>query len=354
MKKPLSLALLLFMFLIGSISCKKSSVTFNGRVINTTGRPVSNASISVDNSVTGTTDASGNFSVNVSDGSHVFTLNAPGYTATPVSVSTADQSSTTHDLTLLGSANIQGIIIDSQTGLGLSGATVNFSVDGNAANVANAELVVTSNSDGTFTIQNGPVGAFYCIIVCNGYFTRTTGLNTFVVGANALTQQTVVSRPAQGSVRIILTWGSSPADLDSHLTGPSSSGGRFHVFWDNQTPDAGVNLDVDDVTSYGPETTTISILRNGLYRYSVHNYSEQGSTGGLGIANSPAIVEVYSYNGLLNKFTAPAFTGTGNAWRVFEMTVSGTNANIVTKNVYVLASSDEDLATFKGVTKNAK
>jgi hypothetical protein len=36
------------------------------------------------------------------------------------------------------------------------------------------------------------------------------------------------------------------------------------------------------------------------------------------------------------------------------MTVSGTNANIVTKNVYVMASSDEDLATFKGVTKNAK
>ena len=354
MKKPFSLVLLLLMFFIGSISCKKATVTFNGRVVNTTGRPVSNASISVDNSATGTTDASGNFSVNVSDGSHVFTLNAPGYTSTPITVSAADQSSSNHDLTLLGSANVHGIVVNSQTGQGLSGATVNFSVDGNAANVETAALVVTSQSDGTFTIQNGPTGAFYCIIVCNGFFTRTTGLNTFIGGSNALIQQTVVSRPPQGSMRIILTWGLSPADLDSHLTGPTSSGSRYHVFWASKTPDAAVNLDVDDVTSYGPETTTISTLRNGLYRYSVHNFSQQGTTGGLGIANSPAVVEVYSYTGLLNKFTAPTFTGTGNAWRVFEMTVSGTNANIVTKNVYVQASSDMDLATFKGLTKDAK
>lgn len=342
----------MFMFLIGSISCKKPSVTFNGRVINTTGRPVGNASISVDNSASGTTDASGNFSVNVAEGSHVFTINAPGYTSTPLTLSTDNSSS--HDLTLLGTANVHGVIINSQTGRGLSGATVNFSVDGNAANVSTAELVVASQSDGSFSIQNGPTGGFYCIIVCNGYFTRVTGRNTFTGGNNNLAQETVVSRPAQGSIRIILTWGLSPLDLDSHLTGPNSSGGKFHVFWDNTNPNSDVNLDVDDVTSYGPETTTISTLRNGLYRYSVHNYSQQGTTGGLGIASSPAIVEVYSSTALLNKFTAPTFTGTGNTWRVFEMTVSGTNANIATKNIYIQASSDEDLATFKGLTKNPK
>jgi hypothetical protein len=355
MRNLTKLILLSLLILVGITGCTKKDpqVTFNGRIVNTTGRPVASASIKVDNAAVGSSDATGNFSVNIAEGSHIFTVDAPGYNSTPITVNTASLTTGTMDLTILGSANISGTIIDSQTGRGLSGAVVSFSVDGIIANVANAPLVVTTGTNGTFSIQNGPTGSFYCIIVFNGYFTRVADRTTFIIGINNLTQQTLVSRPTQGSMRIILTWGASPSDLDSHLTGPSSTGSKFHVYWNNKAPDAGVNLDVDDVTSYGPETTTISILRNGVYRYSVYNFSTQSTSGGQGIASSPAVVEVYSYDGLLKTYTAPAFTGSGNTWRVFEMTVSGTSANIVSKNVYVQASSSTDVATFKGASDAA-
>jgi hypothetical protein len=246
------------------------------------------------------------------------------------------------------------MVIDSQTGQGLSGANVNFTVDNNPANSSNAELSVTSASDGSFSIQNGPTGSFYCIIICTGYFDRISNRLTFDIGYNEVEQQTVVSRPAAGSVRIILTWGAYPYDLDSHLTGPSSTGGRFHVYFYDKAPDSGVDLDVDDVSSYGPETITISTLRNGLYRYSVHNYLDQSTNGGNEIASSPAIVEVYSYQGLLAKYQAPQFSGYGNAWRVFEINVAGGNANITSINNYVQAGAPDDAVTFKGLSKNPK
>lgn len=353
MRKLLAL-IILPVLLFGYTSCTKETVTFRGRVVNTTGQPVANAEVTVE-SETGLTDEDGYFTVDLPEGAHTFTIMAPGYTSTPVSLS-ADQVSSDDvlDLVLKGEADIYGIIIDSQTGEGLASATVYLGSFNTEANAEQSELLVTTGADGTFSILDGPTGNFYCIVICNGYFTRITQRITIVTGENDLPQQTIVSRPAQGDFRIILTWGSNPEDLDTHLTGPSSTGGRFHLCYWDQDPDNGVNLDVDDVTSYGPETTTLSELRNGIYRYSVHNYTNQTSTGAQGIASSPAVVEIYGYSGLLNRFVSPAYTGSGNTWRVFEMTVSGTTATVNQINTYVTASSDEDMTVFKGEGKAVK
>ena len=55
-------------------------------------------------------------------------------------------------------------------------------------------------------------------------------------------------------MRIVLTWGAAPADLDSHVEGTSSAGSLFNINFVNK--DAGIvgNLDVDAVSGYGPET----------------------------------------------------------------------------------------------------
>ena len=162
-----------------------------------------------------------------------------------------------------------------------------------------------------------------------------------------------VPLPTAGEFRVVLTWGTSPSDLDSHMTGPDGTGGRFHVYYgDREATNA--SLDLDDTSGEGPETITISATTaaaQGLYRYSVHNYSDQSSTGAAGIAGSPAAGRVYGPTGLLKTYTAPAVgTSTGNTWRVFELTVQGTSFTLSdndgTSLGYVTASGSSDAGTF--------
>ena len=134
-------------------------------------------------------------------------------------------------------------------------------------------------------------------------------------------------------VRIILSWGENPRDLDSHLTGPTSSNdgtasdtNRFHTYYSNRTGDVSV-LDVDDTTSYGPETMTISPpqgssnLRAGLYRYSVHHYAGSGT-----ISDTHASVTL-QYGNTTRYFSAPATaSGDEDLWTVFELQVSSNGA----------------------------
>ncbi|MBA4382487.1 MAG: hypothetical protein C0406_07975, partial [Sideroxydans sp.] len=55
-------------------------------------------------------------------------------------------------------------------------------------------------------------------------------------------------------MRIVLNWGELPSDLDSHLIFPSN-----HIYFNSKTgsTSSDAKLDVDDTTSYGPETITI-------------------------------------------------------------------------------------------------
>jgi hypothetical protein len=134
-----------------------------------------------------------------------------------------------------------------------------------------------------------------------------------------------------GAIRVVLRWGAAPADLDSHLTGPASTGGSFHCFYGDQSPDPAeyVHLDLDDRYSYGPETTTIVQLLPGAYRYLVHDYSNRASTSSSALSNSGAQVTVYGDAGELASFNVPAAQG-GTVWTVFEL--DGTSGQITPLN----------------------
>ena len=97
---------------------------------------------------------------------------------------------------------------------------------------------------------------------------------------------------SEGEVRIVLEWGAAPTDLDSHLIGSTDSGTDCHVYFVNMTCSNGdgtvAELDLDDTSSYGPETTTIHNI-NGKYNFAVNNYTP--STGSL--SESGATVTVY-------------------------------------------------------------
>ncbi len=99
----------------------------------------------------------------------------------------------------------------------------------------------------------------------------------------------------------MLTWGSEPEDLDAHLTGPNASDdGRFHVYWPNGSRGSTdvapfSKLDLDDTSGAGPETITIGQLNSGVYRYSVHDFTNAHKAASTALGSSGAKGELYAY-----------------------------------------------------------
>ncbi|HLA64143.1 MAG TPA: carboxypeptidase regulatory-like domain-containing protein, partial [Rhodothermales bacterium] len=231
-----------------------------------------------------------------------------------------------------------------QDGQPVTGASVTF-FRGTGTTV---ELLATTGSTGFFNITDAPDGTFTLCIYADGFVDFCRPGVQITGGSFAIDPVAVTSTPPSGSYRIILTWGTTPGDLDAHLTGPDGGSGRFHVYYGNRNA-GGATLDHDDTSANGPETMSINVPATGMYRFSVHNFSTSTAAGAAGMAASPTRVEVYSSAGLIKSYTAPS-GGSGNTWRVFEMTVNGGSAafndNGGASLGYVTAASPTDTGTF--------
>ncbi|MCU0443964.1 MAG: carboxypeptidase regulatory-like domain-containing protein [Microscillaceae bacterium] len=358
---------LLFSLVLGFMACDKNkdpqpepTYSITGELINANNRLVRNATIELLDLNTGTatasgrTDSEGKYTLaGVKGGSYSLRFKAEGYEEKTRPLSLNANLSSQKD-TIQGRANISGRIINSQTGLGLANASISFSF-GSDTTATLAEMVATTNSSGSFSLSNAPSGTFVQVIRAIGFIPRVTPQINITNASNSLGNTVLVEALAVGQMRVVLTWGLNPGDLDSHFTGPNASGNsRFHMYFGNRIPNAEVNLDVDDTNGFGPETTTIKRFYTGTYRYSVHNYDNQGNRGGLEIFNSPAKVELYDHTGLRQTFVAPPFSGTsGNTWRVFELTATSAGVQIVPVNSYFNAASFGDTTVFL-TTPNAK
>jgi hypothetical protein len=117
-------------------------------------------------------------------------------------------------------------------------------------------------------------------------------------------------------LRVVLNWGSDPADLDSHLVYPGN-----HIFWDAKVGQQ-ANLDVDDTDSYGPETITIDRKHFGeKYVYAVHSYTDFFVPASDRLARSRAKVFVYIGQSLIRTYYVPSQSG--NLWVVFAIDGQG-------------------------------
>ena len=348
------LVLFLSIFSLIMVSCNDeddvSGFNLGGTVVNTTDIGVVGATVSLWRSgestavSSTTTDVEGNYSMpNILTGDYELRITAEGYEGYSSTISITGDYMERSD-TINGAASISGQIINSQTGQGVSGAEVTFSADGDTTRVE-ADLVVVTDELGFYIIDGAPVGVFIQVVRYDGFFPQVIENVDVTEGENELNPITAVEGVSEGELRIVLTWGRTPEDLDSHLTGPSV-GGRFHCYYSSERPISTVNLDVDDIYSFGPETITINEFTSGTYRYSVHNYSNWSQNGSAGIASSPAMVQVYGSSGLITSFSPPDITP-GNTWRVFEIEVAGSNIEIVPIDVYVTASNSRDVNTFR-------
>ena len=237
-----------------------------------------------------------------------------------------DENATEHLETILhiektyaGTGDISGKIIGSIDGIGRSGITINFR---KGINRRTGDIVktVTTRSGGVYNVSSLDAGSYTGELQANEY--QTSYMTVIVLGGTTRENQNGTINPllAEGEIRIVLTWGERPSDLDSHLTGPDERGSRFHIDFTsqgsiNRSPYA--NLDIDDVSSYGPETVTIRRQQSGVYRYWVHDYSNGENSSSSGLSNSSATVKVYNGNSLPRVFHVPNQMGT--VWKVFEI-----------------------------------
>jgi hypothetical protein len=70
-----------------------------------------------------------------------------------------------------------------------------------------------------------------------------------------------------------------------------------------------VTLDLDDIYSFGPETTTVYQQLTGIYRFSVHDFSNRGSFSSIALSNSNATVVVYRGSALSTRSRFRAIGG---------------------------------------------
>ena len=204
--------------------------------------------------------------------------------------------------------------------------TNNAGISGAQVCVLSTNQCATTNSQGNYSIAQVRAGSQSVKATANGFTSLTQTGN---VPANSTLTLNFSMSPtlAAGEIRrLVLTWGQNPSDLDSHLWLPASN--AYHVYWANRGSCTGspwACLDVDDVTSYGPETTTIKQRYNGTYVYAVYNY-----TGSPSINSSQGVVRVYGQSGLVATFNVPA-GGSGRWWYVFDL--NGNSGAIIPRNV---------------------
>lgn len=245
-------------------------------------------------------------------------------------------------------STLSGKVKNSTNNSGLASMTVKLR-DGIGAENGIVRATSTTDSTGTFSFANLPLGTYTAEVtgLINGTAIVTT-YATLLNYTNYRNADIAVSLPifaANGSpqYRIILGWASDPSDLDSHLTGPTTLGTRFHIYYVNRswplnsapTPGSTITeafLDVDNVihgmlptSDNGPETTTILKPMIGTYAFYVHHFAGAGN-----ITSAAATVNIYKGNQLLRTFYAPTgATGVSNVWNVFQMAITDINTETI-------------------------
>jgi hypothetical protein len=136
-----------------------------------------------------------------------------------------------------------------------------------------------TDSNGSFCVEVKAGTDFSCAAAKGSFksdaITGTAQLTEALCGSGqcqAIPGEVPLSDPI---MRVVLTWGRDPSDLDSHLVGSG-----VHIWFQDMgslTQSPFIALDTDDVTSYGPEiTTAMPRAADGKYCFFVNKYAGAG------------------------------------------------------------------------------
>jgi len=213
--------------------------------------------------------------------------------------------------TALDAVLVTGCVSDS-----LGSRVANARVTSDGIDYTSATTASTDTS-GNFSIALRRGGAATIVAEAGGPLSNTLRVGPFTADSS-VTGCLVLSQAGAG-VTMKLTWGEFPSDLDTHIVTPSGT----HVYYAARgsltaAPFAG--LDVDDVTSYGPEVLTLTRLMVGTYKYYIYNFSGYGAGP---IAAASARVELNIPGRAAELFTPPSAgeTSATRSWLLFELDV---------------------------------
>lgn len=299
------------------------SGTLAGVVCDTDNNWVTNASVTVSkNGIpvgTYSVDSLGGYSITLEEGTYVVTITADGFVSMTATVSITENEMTSLNATLVraGNGTITGTVVSATTALPLDSVLISVR---SGFNALSGDVIATTSTD-----ANG----YYSIDLPSGYYTFELSCANYTPGQINVAVEGNTSKSANGSLspimssdtyRIVLTWGTSPRDLDSHLVGTASDGKSFHIYYADRIAlkydgtEIG-NLDVDDTDGEGPETITFKAETTGTYTYYVYRYSSSGS-----MPASRANVKVYNGDNLIGDYDIdPSASSSYRYWTIFRI-----------------------------------
>lgn len=280
-------------------------------------------------------DSNGNYELILEAGKYYINIYKDGYLPFAICdvTVTNDQITYLDNVILIADSGaevsnyIHGKVRNALTGSSIEGVTVRLRPGWDNKNGTLATVIETGTDAVTVTDSNGQYslevleGCYTAEFIKEGYITGYA--NVICTNMNDADQDAVLTPVlSDDEYRVVLTWSSTPRDLDSHISGPLSTGDRFHVYYRNMSAsDNGeivAKLDLDDMSSYGPETITLKKTQAGVYKYAVHDYTNSSSTSSTALSMSGAKVELYRGNTLIATYNVPINT-TGTVWNVFEI-----------------------------------
>lgn len=296
-----------------------------------------------DNFIKTTTDANGKYEFkNIPSGRYELCISKSGYIDTYQTINVKN-SITTYNIsielipkTYSGSGYASGHITDAQTGEKVPNLTLGI--------YSGIHIGTDKPSDDllVFKLQTDINGKYLTDALDAGNYTvfvfdqresvddsmryLTTSFPIKVLGGKIIAEQngTVSHTLNSDQLRIVLTWGSTPSDLDSHTVIRSKNGTElYEVYYSSKEyrvdGKVATDLDIDDTSSYGPETTTIYIPADNEYVFYVHDYTNKNAgLSNTALSNSGARVYVYTGNSNtpIEVYSVPS--GNGTYWKVFS------------------------------------
>ena len=214
---------------------------------------------------------------------------------------------------------ITGYITDDKNGNKVAGLYVEL-CKGVYPNRNDADFTTVSNKDGEFVFSDIDIGMYTIRIIDKrnvDFSDRYLDYQTLIVAKPGQENKVdcIVSKSLNnGEIRVVLTWGDNPKDLDGHLYLDEDG---THCFYGNRIVNNGyveASLDRDDTRGNGCETMTVKLKTTRSIKYTVHNYSENNRNE---LSLSNATVNVYFPDGSNRLFPVPN-DGNGYYWDVFK------------------------------------